>query len=198
MGPQEEAWLRGRGEPQGGLGIGAGPPAGDPVLRAKTGGGRQWSLWVTGSSCHHLICLLACGRTKMEGDRRGLCPLTPVLPPLLLSKCSKGKGEHPGLGIMKPGFGPCCAVCLGAAASLCHLICKPGSGLTPHWASEESPRRAPQRAEILFSSLNVRSQLRCGYRGLCTTPEAASCGTDGLAWCQEARATGQHPSVINS
>lgn len=34
------------------------------------------ALWMTGSSCHHPICLLACGRRNTEGDRQGWAPLT--------------------------------------------------------------------------------------------------------------------------
>lgn len=103
-------WLRGRGEPQGGLGVGEGPPAGDPVLRAKTGGGRQWSLWVTGSSCHHPICLLACGRRKMEGDRQGLCPpnLSPAPTPAL--QVFQGKGGAPRTGDQEARFQACWSV----------------------------------------------------------------------------------------
>lgn len=52
----------------------AGFPAGDTILRAKTGGVDNRALWMTRSSCCHTICLLACGRERWRGDRQGLCP----------------------------------------------------------------------------------------------------------------------------
>lgn len=59
--------------------LGVGQLGRGSLLRTLTSGPRQevvdnGALWMTGSSCHHPICLLACGRRKWRGDRQGLCP----------------------------------------------------------------------------------------------------------------------------
>lgn len=53
-----ESLSEGTGEPRR---LTVGWAAGDPILRVDNG-----SLGIAGSSCGHLTCLLACGRSKME------------------------------------------------------------------------------------------------------------------------------------